>query len=191
MKKSIAALLFLTALLLISCTETKQDNTELPKTEITNDNNDEIINTVSTDKNGNRLEIDYNNTNGTATVEFDGKTIELEVERSASGIWYRNDTYELRGKGNDLVLREDGEVIFEHEDEIVKSSLEDKDGQTLDMVFNNTTNEAKIYLKGGEQIELIGQKPASGIWYKNDNYELRGKGDNVELTKNGKTIFKK
>lgn len=58
------------------------------------------------------------------------------------------------------------------------------------MTFNNTTNTAKIYLNGGEQIELIGQKPASGIWYKNDQYELRGKGEEVELTKDGKTVFK-
>ena len=58
------------------------------------------------------------------------------------------------------------------------------------MTFNNTTNEAKIYLNGGEQIELVGQKPASGIWFKNDHYELRGKGESVELTKDGKTVFK-
>ena len=58
------------------------------------------------------------------------------------------------------------------------------------MTFNNTTNEAKVYLDGGKQIELIGQRPASGFWYKNENYELRGKGENVELTKDGETIFK-
>ena len=71
-----------------------------------------------------------------------------------------------------------------------KKSLKNKEGQTLDMTFNNTTNEVKVYLDGGDQIELVGQKPASGIWYKNDQFELRGKGDNVELTKDGKTIFK-
>jgi hypothetical protein len=37
---------------------------------------------------------------------------------------------------------------------------------------------------------LHAQKAASGIWYKNDLYELRGKGDNVELTKDGITVFK-
>ena len=77
-----------------------------------------------------------------------------------------------------------------HEDVIVQSSLKDKDGQTLDMTFNNTTNTAKIYLNGGEQIDLEGQTHASGIWYKNDKYELRGKGDSVELIKDGETVFK-
>ena len=38
------------------------------------------------------------------------------------------------------------------------------------MTFNNTTNQAKIYLDGGEQIELVGQTPASGIWYNNDQF---------------------
>ena len=47
-----------------------------------------------------------------------------------------------------------------------------------------------MYLDGGEELELAGQKPASGIWYKNDHYELRGKGENLELTKDGKTVFK-
>ncbi len=132
----------------------------------------------------------YNNTKGIALVTYKGETIEMEQQKTASGIWYINDKYELRGKGNDIELIKDGEVVFMHEDVIVQSSLKDKDGQTLDMTFNNTTNTAKIYLNGGEQIDLEGQTPASGIWYKNDKYELRGKGDSVELIKDGETVFK-
>ncbi|MFZ1497852.1 MAG: MliC family protein, partial [Saprospiraceae bacterium] len=74
-------------------------------------------------------------------------------------------------------------------DEIVTSSLKNKQGQTLDMTFNNTTNTAKIIFNGGEQIDLIGQQTGSGIWYKNENYELTGKGNNLSLTKDGKVIF--
>ncbi|MGB1207543.1 MAG: hypothetical protein ACPG5B_17975 [Chitinophagales bacterium] len=33
-----------------------------------------------------------------------------------------------------------------------------------------------MYLNGGEQIDLVAEKSASGIWYTNDTYELRGKG---------------
>ena len=58
------------------------------------------------------------------------------------------------------------------------------------MTFNNITNKARIYLNGGEQIDLVGQKPTSGIWNKKDQFELRLKGDNVELTKDRKTVFK-
>lgn len=57
------------------------------------------------------------------------------------------------------------------------------------MTFNNSTNTVKLYLNGGEQIELAGEKAASGIWYKNEQYELRGKGLNLELKKNGKIVF--
>lgn len=74
-------------------------------------------------------------------------------------------------------------------DEIVKNTLTDKDGKTLEITFNNTKNTATLVLDN-QQIELTGQNPASGIWYKNDQYELRGKGESLELTKDGKIIFK-
>lgn len=191
MTKSILTIATLTALFLGACTESpKQENVETTTTEIIENGNDDIVKTTSTDKDGKTLETVFNNTKGTATVHFNGETIELNAQKAASGIWYTNENYELRGKGNDIELSKDGQVVFEHKDDVVTSKLKDKDGQTLDMTFNNTTNKAKIYLNGGEQIELESQKPASGIWYKNDHYELRGKGDNVELTKDGKTVFK-
>jgi membrane-bound inhibitor of C-type lysozyme len=73
-------------------------------------------------------------------------------------------------------------------DEIVNSSAVDKKGNKLEMSFNNTKNIVILKFKG-KTIELKGQTPASGIWYKNDRYELRGKGENIDLTKDGKTIF--
>lgn len=181
----------LTVFLLNSCKETpKQKNVETAATEATKKVADDIVTTSTTDKNGTVLEISFNNTKGTATLNFKGETIELVQQKSASGIWYENESYELRGKGNDIDLKKDGNLVFTYKDEIVKTSLKNKEGQTLDMTFNNSTNRAKIYLNGGEQIELVGQNPASGIWYKNDHYELRGKGENVELTKDGKIVFK-
>ncbi|MCU0436768.1 MAG: MliC family protein [Raineya sp.] len=73
-------------------------------------------------------------------------------------------------------------------DEIVNSSAVDKKGNKLEMSFNNTKNTVTLKFKG-KTIVLKGQTPASGIWYKNDRYELRGKGENIDLTKDGKTIF--
>ncbi|WP_210151362.1 MliC family protein [Chryseobacterium scophthalmum] len=78
---------------------------------------------------------------------------------------------------------------LEPNSEIIKNTLSDKDGKKLDVTFNNTKNTATL-LFNGETIELEGQKPASGIWYKNDHYELRGKGNENELHKDGKLIFK-
>lgn len=74
-------------------------------------------------------------------------------------------------------------------DGIVSSSLTDKNGNKLDMSFDNSADIATIFFEG-DTAELAGQRPASGIWYKNDRYELRGKGSAVELTRDGKTVFK-
>lgn len=73
--------------------------------------------------------------------------------------------------------------------DIVKTSIADKNGKKLEMTFDNSKNTATLLLDG-ETIELQGQKAASGIWYKNDHYELRGKGSENELLKDGKLIFK-
>lgn len=191
MKKYTFTIATLVALLISSCTETpKQDYSETT-TEIVEKKADDIVASTSIDKEGRKLELYFNNSNGTATLNFEGETIELVQQRSASGIWYKNETYELRGKGNDVELKKAGKVIFVHNDDIVSTSLKNKEGQTLDIIFNNTTNQAKIYLNGGEQVDLIGQKPNTGLWYKNEQYELRGNGEVTELIKNGKTIFKK
>lgn len=190
MTRKFVTITLFTALFFTACTETAKKETADTTTGPTEKVDDDISKVTFTDKDGKVLELSINNTKGTATVLFNGEIIEMAEQKAASGIWYKNDQYELRGKGNDLDLLKDGKVIFTHQDSIVTSSLKDKDGQTLDITFNNTTNTAKVYLNGGEQIELVDQKPASGIWYKNDHYELRGKGDKLEYTRDGKTIFK-
>lgn len=179
------------ALFLASCKDApKNEHPEVVEIETIESVKEDIVSTSYTNKEGKVLTIDFNNTEGTALLNFDGEPIELVQERSGSGIWYKNDTYDLRGKGNDVTLKKDGEVVFVHEDEIIKTSYKDDKGATLDVTINATTNDAKVYLNGGEQIDLVGQKPASGIWYKNDQYELRGKGEKLELTKDGETVFK-
>ncbi|NLA61879.1 MAG: lysozyme inhibitor [Bacteroidales bacterium] len=188
MKRKILIFTILATLVLSSCTGTS--NKENAENTTIENVTDDIVTTSYVDVDGKALDVLFNNTKGIATVTFEEETFELLQEKAASGIWYKNDTYELRGKANDVDLMKDGELVFSHKDVIVTSSITNKEGQTLDMVFNNTTNTAKIYLDGGEQIELQGQTPGSGIWYKNDQYELRGKGEEVELTKDGKVVFK-
>lgn len=82
------------------------------------------------------------------------------------------------------------EVNDKVDDDIVRTELRDKNGQTLNITFNNRVGTAKVYLNGWEQIDLEAEKAASGIWYKNEQYELRGKGVHHKLTKEGKTVFK-
>jgi hypothetical protein len=73
-------------------------------------------------------------------------------------------------------------------DELVESSIVNEEGVKLDMSFNHAKGIARVTLKG-EVIELVTQKPASGMWYKNDHYELRGKGGAIELRKDGQVVF--
>lgn len=73
--------------------------------------------------------------------------------------------------------------------DIVKSRAIGTEGTSMEMSFDNDKNEASLDFNG-ERLVLQGQRPASGIWYKNDHYELRGKGEELELTKDGKSIFK-
>ncbi|RYM33301.1 hypothetical protein ERX46_10170 [Brumimicrobium glaciale] len=190
MTKKILTMAMVSALILNSCNETTIKEKPQVNSETTSETNTEKVETItSVDENGKELQLAFHNTEGKLTLTFDGETIVLLSEKPASGIWYKNGQYELRGKGNDIALKKDGEVIFEHQDDIVNYSLKNKEGQTLDMTFNNTENTVKVYLNGGEQIDLKGEKAASGIWYKNDQYELRGKGDGLKLSKDGETIF--
>ena len=72
---------------------------------------------------------------------------------------------------------------------IITSTFVDADGKKMVMVFDDLNESATITIEG-EVVELKRERVASGIWYKNDRYELRGKGEHAELTKDGKTIFK-
>ena len=191
MTKKFLTIAMVFALFVTACKETKQESAEITTSDsVENTVTEDIVTMKSTDKDGKELNIAFNNTQGTATIDFEGETAELTTQKAASGFWYANDTYVLQGKGNDVMLKKDGNLVFEHQDDIVNSSLKNAKGETLDMTFNNTDNTVKVYVNGGDQIELKGERAASGIWYKNDHYELRGKGDNLELTKDGETLFK-
>lgn len=191
MRKTFIPMALLAALFLNACKETPKENTtESIQTENVENKADDIVKTSVLNKDGKTLEMVFNNTKGTATLNLNGETIKLNSEKPASGIWYKNEDYELRGKGNDIELQKNGEVVFKHNDDIVNSSIKNEEGQTLNMTFNNTEGTVKVYLDEGAQINMDAEKAASGIWYKNEEYELRGKGDNYQLTKNGKTVFK-
>src|SRR5690554_51143 len=111
MKKTILSFVMLSALFFTSCTEETASNTAEvsgEKTEIKED----IVKTSSTDEQGNTLEMTFNNTKNIVTIEFEGITQELSSKRPASGIWYTNDEYELRGKGDAIELKKGEEVVF-------------------------------------------------------------------------------
>ena len=179
-----------TTILMTSCNQqTKNETSEANETETTSKTSEDIVTQNLTDKDGNKLNLVFNNAKDNVTITYKGETAELPSQKPASGIWYKNDHYELSGKSNDITLTKDGQVVFEHQDDKVEIVAKSEKGDVLNMTFNNTNGTLKAYLNGGEQIDLVGQKSASGIWYKNDHYELSGKGDKYELLKDGKTVF--
>ncbi|AIM39046.1 hypothetical protein KO02_21930 [Sphingobacterium sp. ML3W] len=179
------------SVLLTACKQgSKEEKTGSTKTEQVTATPNDIATQSLADKEGNKLAMSFDNVKDIATITINGETAELVSQKPASGIWYKNDHYELRGKGNDIQLVKDGKVIFEHQDDKVEIEVKNDRGDVLNMTFNNTDGTVKTYLNGGEQIDLVAQKAASGIWYKNDDYELSGKGDKYELLKDGKTVFK-
>lgn len=50
------------------------------------------------------------------------------------------------------------------------------------VAFDNDADTATVTVAGQAPVVLAGQRPASGIWYAADGWELRGKGDDATLT---------
>lgn len=61
------------------------------------------------------------------------------------------------------------------------------DGGKIRVRFDNQSDVATVAREGESKraVTLTGQKPASGIWYRKDGYELRGKGDAATFTRPG------
>ncbi|PWN70404.1 hypothetical protein C1631_010545 [Chryseobacterium phosphatilyticum] len=122
MKKHIFIAAASAALFLTSCNKEKKatDSTTSPDSIATKSSDsatvagtqDEIVKSTMIDAKGKKLEASFNNNKETATIVFDGETIELKAQVTGSGIWYKNDHYELRGKGSENELSKDGKVIF-------------------------------------------------------------------------------
>jgi len=74
----------------------------------------EIIRHTVTDHQGRVLAMAFNNAKETATLVWQGETIELQQERMASGTKYSNATYELTEHKGELTLKKGGNVVFTH-----------------------------------------------------------------------------
>ncbi|UVO51523.1 MliC family protein [Sphingomonas sp. SUN019] len=57
------------------------------------------------------------------------------------------------------------------------------DGTAFTAVFDNRADAVTLRFGAGEVVRLPSERPASGIWYRNSRYELRGKGRNATLTR--------
>ncbi len=68
-------------------------------------------------------------------------------------------------------------------------TVEGSSGSVLVYTFDKTKSSMTIIL-GDLKEELTQQRAASGMWYANEHYDLRGKGNEIELTKDGELLFK-
>lgn len=120
MKKSILILPLIVGFSIISCNEKKEQKAEegSVETEVVADPADsiEVVNTILKNKAGEELQLLVNNKDNQATVVFKGDSIKLDEKPAASGIWYSNAEYELRGKGEQVELTKDGQVIFSNQE---------------------------------------------------------------------------
>ena len=64
----------------------------------------------------------------------------------------------------------------------------DFDGQKLEVTFDSSKHTASFNFND-EEVKLDQQQSGSGFVYANETYLLQGKGNDVELLKNGKTVF--
>lgn len=189
-KKSLA-LATLVCLVFFACKENKHDvvseQTTTPKTETTVT---EVITKTLTNPDGSAIVMAFDLESDKAVVEFNDEKIELISQKPASGIWYKNEAYELRGKGESVDLSHNGEIVFSHKgEEPIVTDYTSADGKSLTISVYNDTEMATVVYED-EIIDLKSQRPASGVWFKNDTYEFRGKGDDVVLRKGEEEIFK-
>ncbi len=193
MKKHFLAILIIAAIITGACNNSdssnKTNSSAKEQTAQPDASAKDIVNYSLTDSTGNVLEMTFNNAKDVLTITLNGETAKLMRQKSASGIFYKNDTYELSGKGNDIQLKKNDTVIFEHKDKIVNKEAKNADGDILTLSFNYTAGTAKAYLNGGEQIDLAKDTLKSDTLYKNDNYELSVKDNKYKLTKDGKIVF--
>ncbi|SIR65525.1 Membrane-bound lysozyme-inhibitor of c-type lysozyme [Chryseobacterium sp. RU33C] len=106
----------LASLLLMSCTQKEKkelaDNsagTENSASEYSSAD-DLVIDSLFT-KEMKRVDIIFDNSTQSAIVLFEGNQVQLEAQKTASGIKYTGSGYELLGRGTALELKKDSTII--------------------------------------------------------------------------------
>lgn len=97
--------------LLISCQKNEKTR-EQPATQTVV--TEEIIRDTVTNQQGKVLEVAFNNSKQTATLVWQGETIDLKQDRMASGIKYSNPAYEFTEHQGTLTLKKGGNVVFSY-----------------------------------------------------------------------------
>lgn len=161
MKIGVFTLVICTGLTLISCNEVaKSNNKEAASPETVIRSNDEIATNTAIDESGRKLVMEFNNTKDIVTVKFNDEMLELVSQKPASGIWYKNDHYELRGKGEEVELLKDGQPVFNNNKEasnIVNADKLTDDKWWVGKHFTTNNPVSKNPEEGGADFLIINQ----------------------------------
>ncbi|WP_163212806.1 MliC family protein [Bacteroides sp. 519] len=182
MKKRILLITVISGALLVSCNSNKKNN-QVSEVDVV----ESVVRTTVTDNQGNTMVLAFYNESGTAIAELNGEAINMVRDTTASGVKMHNNEYEYEEWQGHIVLKKDGKVVFDNKD-VVSASVTNKQGEKLDMTFNNNNNTAVLKLDGKE-INLKADTTASGIKYSNANYVYEEWQGHSVLKKDGKVVF--
>ncbi len=149
-----------------------------------------VIQHTYTDSVGNKLDLKFDNQKNNVTIFYKGDKSELAEKPAASGIWYQNDDYELRGKAEDVELFWKGKAVFKNGGDKVHVKAKNDEGDVLKMTFDHKAKKVEAAINEGSIMELKEKVTSSGIKYTDKLYELYLKDGRYELKKEGKLIFK-
>ena len=118
MYNKIFTIAMLTSLFLTSCSNTPTVTTAAES--VTTTTVEETVKSSSTDKDGKKLEMSFNNTTNVATVVFNDETFEMTLDSTmASGSNYKNDHYQYTEWHGKTTLTKDGKVVFNAGEEVM------------------------------------------------------------------------
>ena len=148
------------------------------------ESSDELIESTVTSTSGQQLEATFDTANELVTIIFEGDTAVLKQQPSASGINYKNDTYEYTEWQNEIELLKNGVVVFSNVDKdkrvSVGETLKDAEGEILTLFYDTTAETPTVTISYKDiKDKVLTQNYA---WANGGEYE----GENLKWTTNDK-----
>lgn len=189
MKKSILVVSVLSGLLLVACGQKNKNETIKTEETVTTaapltpaSSADDIVTTSVTDSDGNTLKMEYNNTRGRAMLTLNDEIIDMVQDTTASGVRMHNTDYDYEEWQGHIVLKKNGQVVFDNKRNQSSSTSKPK------MTYDNKKGTATLAFNG-ETVTLRADTTASGLRFRNSDYEYEEWKGNVVLKKNGQVVF--
>lgn len=146
------------------------------------ESSDQLIESTVTSTSGQQLEATFDTANELVTIIFEGDTAVLKQQPSASGINYKNDTYEYTEWQNEIELLKNGVVVFSNVDKdkrvSVGETLKDAEGEILTLFYDTTAETPTVTISYKDiKDKVLTQNYA---WANGGEYE----GENLKWTTN-------